>query len=78
MNAKILFISLLTMYTLTSYSKSPVKKSDKIVYICDGPKAKVYHSSPNCRGLNRCSGNIVKVSVSKAKEMGRRPCKICY
>lgn len=48
------------------------------VYICTGPKATVYHSRSNCRGLNRCSGEIKKVSLQTAQNEGRRPCKICY
>ena len=37
-----------------------------------------YHSSPNCRGLNRCSGSIKSLSVSAAKSKGFSPCRICY
>lgn len=48
------------------------------VYICTGPKAKAYHKTDRCRGLNRCSGKVVSVSLEKAKQMGRRPCGICY
>lgn len=45
------------------------------VYICTGPKAKVYHASDDCKGLDRCSGEIKKVPKSTVH---RRPCKICY
>lgn len=48
------------------------------VYICTGPKARKYHSSQNCRGLNRCSGSIKSLSVSVAQSKGFTPCKICY
>lgn len=51
-------------------------KSDT-VYICTGPKAKVYHKYKDCRGLDRCSGDIKEISLEKAKKI-RRPCKICY
>lgn len=44
------------------------------VYICTSKSAKVYHSTPNCKGLNRCSKEIKKVSKSSIK---RRGCKIC-
>lgn len=47
------------------------------VYICTGPKAKVYHSTSKCRGLNRCSGDIKSISLKEAKK-SRRACKICY
>ena len=42
------------------------------VYECKGPKAKVYHRDPYCKGLNNCSA-----SVRKVKESKRRPCRIC-
>ena len=48
--------------------------SDKSVYICTGPKAKVYHSTPDCKGLNRCSDTIKKVPKSSTKRKG---CRIC-
>ena len=48
--------------------------SDKSVYICTGPKAKVYHSTPDCKGLNRCSDTIKKVPKSSPKRKG---CRIC-
>ena len=49
--------------------------SDGYVYICTGPNAKVYHSSANCRGLNKCSGEVKKIPRSATK---RRACKVCY
>lgn len=51
---------------------------DQIVYICTGPTATVYHKTSRCKGLNRCSGEIKKITLQKAKSMNRRPCKICY
>ena len=52
--------------------------SGNYVYICTGPKATVYHKTSDCRGLNRCSGSIKKVSEAQAKSMKRRRCQICY
>lgn len=48
------------------------------VYICTGPKSECYHSHSKCRGLNNCSTTIKTVSIEKAEEMKRRPCKLCY
>ena len=48
------------------------------VYVCTGPTASTYHKSNRCSGLNRCSGDVIPVSLSKAKQMGRRPCRKCY
>ncbi len=52
--------------------------NNSVVYICTGPKAETFHKRNDCRGLNKCSGSIKALSISKAKEMGRRACKICY
>lgn len=52
--------------------------NENTVYICTGPNSKRYHSHSDCRGLGKCSGEIREVSVSKAKSMGRTPCKWCY
>jgi len=72
---KKLTLTLVTLLLLSSFS---LESSPYTVYICTGPKAKVYHSVSTCRGLNRCSGEVVGVSLAKAKKMGRRECKICW
>lgn len=51
---------------------------DETVYICTGESSVRYHSSPDCRGLERCSGSVEKVSKSYAESIGRTPCRICY
>ena len=48
------------------------------VYACYGEKAYAYHRNRNCSGLNRCSGTIKAISVSKAKSEGRSACRKCY
>ncbi|WP_314824436.1 hypothetical protein [Porphyromonas endodontalis] len=47
------------------------------VYICTGGSATKYHSPPNCRGLNRCKGDVIKISIKDARNQGRTACKIC-
>lgn len=69
---KIIFAFVVT-FTLLSFNA--IKTT---VYICNGPKAAVYHKSSECKGLNRCSTNIASVSEEKAIHMGRRKCKIEY
>lgn len=44
------------------------------VYVCKGPYSKKYHLVEDCRGLNNCSTPIEKVSLQKAKDMGRTLC----
>ena len=48
--------------------------------ISKGNSAYAYHMKKSCRALKRCveEGHVITVTLSKAKEMGRRPCKICY
>jgi hypothetical protein len=78
----ILLLSIACLPMLGIQARHHVMSSRKahvaMVYVCTGPYAKVYHSSPDCRGLNRCSGNIKKVSLKHAQQMGRRACEICY
>lgn len=47
------------------------------VYICTGGSATKYHSTPNFRGLNRCKGDVIKISIGDARNQGRTACKIC-
>jgi hypothetical protein len=68
----------LTLVTFLLFSSFTLENSSSTVYICTGPKAKVYHSVSTCRGLNRCSGNVVSVTLAKAEKLGRRECKICW
>lgn len=53
-------------------------EDEETVYICTGASSIRYHSLQDCRGLERCSGSIEKVSKSYAESIGRTPCKICY
>ena len=62
---------------MTAGSDEHVSEMQGVVYICTGNNSKRYHESPNCRGLGNCQGDIVKVTVEKARSMGRTPCKIC-
>jgi len=57
---------------------STVKKTT-YVYVCNSYTAYAYHSSQSCRGLNRCTHEIVQVSLSDAMNKYKRTaCKICY
>lgn len=61
----------------TPYASS---SNSENVYISKGNSTYAYHSHKSCRALKRCveEGHVMTVTLSKAKEMGRRPCKICY
>lgn len=56
----------------------PARAKTEYVYLCEGPNSKVYHRSPDCRGLSHCSTRIYKVTLEEAQKLGRRPCKIEY
>ena len=51
---------------------------DDEVWICTGPEAYVWHKTRNCKGLDGCSGNIVKRNVNELSSKYQRKCKICY
>ncbi len=54
------------------------QKSDAgCVYVCSGPQAKRYHSTRDCYGLSRCSGEIVETTIEEAEDNGRTPCRMC-
>ena len=69
-----LLISLdaITSNQITKNVKKEV--SESTVYVCTGPSSKKYHFTKSCRGLSRCSKDIVKVTIGKAKEMKRTLC----
>lgn len=72
---------LLTFSLLTFGAQSIATESHKGgngVYICLSPKAYRYHKNRSCRGLNKCSYNIILVPVSTAENRGYTPCNICY
>lgn len=53
-------------------------QSSKSVYICTGPQSHRYHKTSSCPGLSRCSCDVEKVTLEKAKAMGRTECGKCY
>lgn len=62
-------------------SASIIKSSNsesQMVYICTGPQSRVYHKYDDCKGLSKCSEEIKKITLDKAKSMKRRACKLCY
>lgn len=50
---------------------------DPVVYVCDGPHSEVYHKKESCRGLHRCSGQVIETYKKDASE-NLRECEICY
>lgn len=74
---KIIFSGLLLVTLLdNNLHYNSINSEDLNVFICNGPNSKVYHLSSTCKGLNRCSTKVSKVSISIAASKGRRACKI--
>ena len=53
-------------------------KPTEKVWICTSPKAYRYHNNQDCKGLQNCSYDIIKVTISEAKDRGLTECKMCY
>ncbi len=64
--------------TLAQTEKAPAQKKETIVYVCDSKTSYAYHTSSSCRGLNRCTHQIIKMNESDAKKQKRTPCKVCH
>lgn len=47
------------------------------VLICNSKSSYAYHSY-QCRGLQRCTHDIIKITRQEAINRGRNACKICY
>ena len=61
------------------YASLTAARTDANVYICDSKTAKAYHKGEDCRGLNRCTHEVVKVTKREAEEeYGRVPCQVCH
>ena len=56
-------------------TKHPVNEAG--VFVCAGRTAKRYHSVDDCKGLSRCSGEILEMTLEEAEEMGKTPCRMC-
>lgn len=48
------------------------------VYVSQSPNAQCYHRKKDCKGLDRCSKEVIKVTKVYAEENGRTKCKWCY
>ena len=58
-------------------SKGEREGNRQIVYVCTGRYAKSYHVKSDCKGLQNCKGEILKVTKTEAVAAGRKPCGYC-
>lgn len=71
-----LFSALFLMLSFTNTILYSI--AEDIVFICNSENAYRYHNDKECRGLNRCTHEIVGISEVCAKKLKRTRCKICY
>ncbi|MBR4199488.1 MAG: hypothetical protein IKQ94_12035 [Bacteroidales bacterium] len=77
---KVIFITTALLFCQAFFAQ-PVQErteQDATVYICTGPSSKCYHKTDKCKGISRCSKEIIEVKQSYAESKGRTPCKMCY
>lgn len=85
----ILIITIPLLFALTSCDgKANIKQDEWAydqdsyggdeVYVCTGGSSKKYHSTPDCRYLENCKGEVREVDQRFAEEKGRTPCRMCY
>jgi hypothetical protein len=61
-------------------TKTPIKTVKKVepeipmVYVCLGRYSKKFHWRRDCPGLRGCKGGVKRVTLSRAKYIGRRLC----
>lgn len=60
-----------------SYSYSYAAHKKECVYVCSGQKARRYHLDSDCKGLSKCSGRILEMTVEEAQDKGKTPCRLC-
>jgi len=78
---KKLFLTTFMLTLASGYTGAitqPAETTATMVYICTGKSSKRYHKTDECRGLDNCSGDIKLITIEKAKQMGRTPCRVCY
>lgn len=77
-------VSILGMFVLATCSCSDRKHGQEkheidedCVYVCTGRNARRYHSVDDCKGLTKCSGIIVNMTLEEAEEEGKTHCRMC-
>lgn len=76
---KIIFIVLLLFISPLDFQEKTkkIRKQEKEYYICLGSWSYTYHryNEDTCKGLAKCTKNIIKITETKAKKQGRSYCK---
>jgi len=67
-----LLVAVFVISTLCSIDELKSHPEQTYVYICDSTGATKYHLSSNCRGLNACEHEIIKVTKDDAYDKGKK------
>ncbi|HTF06245.1 MAG TPA: hypothetical protein VK826_19575 [Bacteroidia bacterium] len=71
-----------TASLLMGTSAQPVGKlqtTEVYVYICNSEGSVAYHNKTNCKGLQKCTHEVLTVTLADAQgKYSRRACKLCY
>lgn len=68
---RVLFLFLFSIIFLSSADKTISHPESKKVYICDSASSKKYHLKSNCKGLEKCESEVVKMTKEEAVEKGK-------
>lgn len=52
--------------------------NQKKVIVVMSSNAYAYHKTRNCSAVKKATHKVKEVTLEEAKEMGRKPCTICY
>ena len=66
------FVIVSAILCLSLVSDNHENTGEKYVYICNNKAVGKYHLSENCRGLNACTHGIVKVTLTEARNNGKK------
>ncbi len=76
MNKKFITLSIIGLLSIALVTSSFHAGEKAEVYVCG--QSKIYHSSKTHMALKRCKSGITKITLSKAKSLGKRSCKCKY
>ena len=54
---------LIILAFLLTFPLLGMETANETVYICTGSKAVVYHKTKDCKGLSKCSDDVISVSL---------------
>jgi len=71
MSSRITIILLLLSVILISADSLTRHSESKKVFICDSESATKYHLKANCKGLEKCDHDVLKITKEEAIKKGK-------